>query len=470
MTAQKQSLTRDGQRLLRRFLTLAAEQAVVCGLIVAYLVGTLLSQHKWGHDVGAAEDETPDCPEPWGEPVLLLDPEDDPVTVHARMHALDALSASADVLAQLRSATSAAGFAGDPWVIELIYLAGTTRLFDRPVSVNITAASSTGKSFALAMGLRSLPEEAVYELTAASEKALIYTDEEFAHRIIVLAEASGVSGGFMAYALRSLLSEGRLRYEVTDFESRSTVRLDKQGPTGLFLSTTGVIDTELGTRMLLVSPDESQAQTEHILVMLANEAAGRHAARTDALEPFRDLQRELGRIDVDVVVPFARTIADLIERAPVRMRRDFRTVLDLVRAHALIHGESRWRDDDGRLVAEVADYAAVHRLVDSPVAQAAQATLPKHVLETVTVVGEILDNRNAGGGGFVTTRDLEQHLGLDESTVRRRIQKAVEYGFLRDGGGGPGRRHELSLGVPLPADRAVLPRPEEVRAAWAVQQ
>lgn len=428
-----------------------------------------MSAFNWGDLAASASSSAPadESEQVEVEPFMLLDPDEEPAAVYARMHAVEALAASPDVLAKLRAAVTAAGYAGDPWVIELIYLAGTTRLFDRPVSLNITAASSSGKSFALAMGLRTLPEEAVYELTAASEKAFIYTDEEFAHRIIVLAEASGVSGGFMAYALRSLLSEGRLRYEVTNFEARRTEKIEKQGPTGLFLSTTGAIDTELGTRMLLVSPDEGQEQTEHILLMLAEDAAGSTALGDDALEAFREHQRRLGDLHVEVVVPFARTLAKLIDKAPVRMRRDFRTVLDLVRAHALINVANRNVDTAGRVEAGLADYAAIHRLIGLSVAEAAQATLPHHVVETVEAVARITHDRYPGSGGFVTTRDLEHHLGLDESSVRRRINKAVEYGFLTDAGGGPGRRHELSPGRPLPADSPLLPDPDEVRAAWS---
>ena len=49
-------------------------------------------------------------------------------------------------------------------------------------------------------------------MTAACEHALIYDDEPLAHRVLVIYEASGLESDKFSYIVRSLLSEGRLRY------------------------------------------------------------------------------------------------------------------------------------------------------------------------------------------------------------------------------------------------------------------
>jgi hypothetical protein len=47
----------------------------------------------------------------------------------------------------------------------------------------------------------------------------------------------------------------------------------------------------------------------------------------------------------------------------VRLRRDFRLLLSLIEAHALLHRERRDRDEQGRIVATRDDYATVRELV-----------------------------------------------------------------------------------------------------------
>jgi hypothetical protein len=58
-----------------------------------------------------------------------------------------------------------------------------------------------------------------------------------------------------------------------------------------------------------------------------------------------------------VVIPFAGGLAKLVPPVAVRLRRDFKTVLMLVRAHALLHQASRRKDQNGQVVAEIEDNA-----------------------------------------------------------------------------------------------------------------
>ena len=77
-------------------------------------------------------------------------------------------------------------------------------------------------------------------------------------------------------------------------------------------------------------------------------------------------------------------------RLAVRLRRDFRTILTLIRAHALLHQASRRKDEKGRIIATVSeDYAAVRNLVADLVAAAVEAGVPKMLQETVKAVAAI---------------------------------------------------------------------------------
>ena len=67
-----------------------------------------------------------------------------------------------------------------------------------------------------------------------------------------------------------------------------------------------------------------------------------------------------------VTIPYAKMLARMVPPVAVRLRRDFGAVLNLIRAHALLHQASRKKDDRGRVVATLADYAAVRGFMNNP--------------------------------------------------------------------------------------------------------
>jgi len=126
-----------------------------------------------------------------------------------------------------------AGLAGELQAAQIIYLAATSRLFSQPLSVAVKGPSSGGKSYTVQNALRFLPQEACFTLTSASERALIYTDEDLHHRMLVLYEADAIAkGGRGAYLLRTLLSEGEIRHETVEKAGKgfATRKITKAGP------------------------------------------------------------------------------------------------------------------------------------------------------------------------------------------------------------------------------------------------
>lgn len=129
---------------------------------------------------------------------------------------------------------------GEERAAKLVYLCMTSRLLDRPVSPLMKAQSSTGKNYVVEQTLRFFPTSAYYALTAMSERALAYSTEPLAHRMLVLYEAVGLHEGFATYLIRSLLSEGRLRYETVEKgpDGLAPRLIEREGPTGLIITTT----------------------------------------------------------------------------------------------------------------------------------------------------------------------------------------------------------------------------------------
>ena len=83
-------------------------------------------------------------------------------------------------------------------------------------------------------------------------------------------------------------------------------------------------------------------------------------------------------------------LAELVPPIAVRLRRDFKTVLMLIRAHALLHQASRLKDEQGRVVATLEDYAAVRELVADLVAEGVEATVKPEVREVVEATARLI--------------------------------------------------------------------------------
>jgi hypothetical protein len=225
------------------------------------------------------------------------------------------------------------GLVGEDRAAKLVFLAAVSRLHDRPVSVVLKGPSSGGKSFIVETVLSFFPESAYHALTGGSERALAYSQEPLKHRMLVVYEAAGITGDLPSYFLRSLLSEGRLRYETVEStaEGIRSKLIEREGPTGLIITTTAVkLRPENETRLLSIPVNDTPEQTRQVPRALAHE----DEQQGPDLLPWLVLQDWLAARECEVSTPFAARLADLIPPVAVRLRRDFSTVLGLVRAHA----------------------------------------------------------------------------------------------------------------------------------------
>jgi hypothetical protein len=161
--------------------------------------------------------------------------------------------------------------------------------------------------------------------------------------------------------------------------------IEREGPTGLIVTTTAVkLHPENETRLLSLTVTDTQDQTRAVMAALAEEASEAGAN----FEPWHALQVWLEGAEHRVLIPYAKILADLIPPVAVRLRRDFGALLNLIRAHALLHQATRDRDAQGRIIAAIEeDYAAVRELVADLVSEGIEVTVPKTVRETVEASG-----------------------------------------------------------------------------------
>jgi hypothetical protein len=369
------------------------------------------------------------------------------------------LAESPDILERFAVALARMGVAGETVIAMLLYLAVVSRLLPRPVSVVVKGPSSGGKSYLTEQVLRFFPESAYYALTAMSERALAYSEEPLAHRMLVIYEAAGVSGDYASYLMRSLLSEGRIRYEVVEKTSEGLRPrlIEREGPTGLLLTTTATrLHPENETRMISVAVTDTREQTRDILAKLAAEMG---AEPTD-LDEWHALQTWIETNKRRVIVPYASTLARLIPPVAVRLRRDFGAVLNLIKAHAILHQATRKRDEEDRIVAAIADYAKVRELVADLVSEGVEATVPATVRETVEKLVRLYDDNDREP---VTIAAVAEELELDKSAGRRRVRSAIDRGYIRNLEDRRGRPARLVPGDDLPDDIEILPGPERLR-------
>ena len=178
-------------------------------------------------------------------------------------------------------------------------------------------------------------------------------------------------------------------------------------------------------------------------------------------------------------------LAELIPPAGIRLRRDFMILLQLVRAHAVLHQETRQRGEDGQVIATLDDYKVVRELAADLLSAGVEVGVPKTVRETVEAVQELRrwyklkqqsgtsrlekvyqDNEEEDARqDDVTVTMVATKLKLDTSSASRRVKQAIAAGYLENAEARKGRPYKLVLGNAMPDNAELLPTVEQVEEA-----
>ena len=161
-----------------------------------------------------------------------------------------------------------------------------------------------------------------------------------------------------------------------------------------------------------------------------------------------------------VTIPFGTRMAEVAFAGSVRIRRDFRKLLTLIKAHALIHQVSRGKTEDGAIVATLEDYSAVRGLVLDLLGEAAESSVSGKLRETVNGVAKLLGE----GRAHVTVTQLAAELSLTRAVHQGESAEAIDSGYLLNLDDRWGHAAQLTLGDPLPEDVLVLPEVEVLAA------
>jgi DNA primase len=193
--------------------------------------------------------------------------------------------------------------------------------------------------------LAFVPEEERLQYSAMTGQSLYYLgDTDLKHKVLAIVEEQGAEQA--SYALKLLQSEGELRIASTG-KDPATGRMVTQdyrveGPVMIILTTTAIdIDEELLNRCIVLTVDESRAQTRriHELQRQARTLEGleRRLQKEKTLRVHQNAQRLLRPLRV--INPYAAQLTFLDDRT--RTRRDHEKYLTLIDTVTLLHQYQR---------------------------------------------------------------------------------------------------------------------------------
>ena len=279
---------------------------------------------------------------------------------------------SPDPMRQLLEEMKEVGFCADPRVGVLLYLCKLSTLLDEPVNVYLSGQASSLKTSYADLIADLTPPEMLKHLTDLTPKALYYGATDLSHVVIVLDEMD-LKGRGLALdrkLLRMLYSKGWCEIEtVAGGRSRSR---RVQGPVMVIQTTVATqFDEQDLSRHLLIELPDCPERTSAVLDLMGEQYAGlrKKAERIRIIEKHRSVHRMLPS-DVEVVVPFAPALANLLPRDRIVVLRMLRATIGMIRASALIHSHQRQIDAEGHIVATCEDYRVIYEYAGEYLAQA----------------------------------------------------------------------------------------------------
>jgi len=447
-------LTRDADR--RRFVERATEETGVSADVLKRDVGRLLLALEQAQVELARPVET-------ASPVVRL-------TEAERAEALAWLTAP-DLVGRLRAAFHKAGIIGEENNTLLAYLAGVSRLLERPLAIIVQSASAAGKTTLMDAVLAFFPEEERIKYSAMTGQSLYYLGEtNLKHKILAIVEEAGAEKA--SYALKLLQSEGELTIASTG-KDPTTGRMETQvyrveGPVMIMLTTTAIdLDEELQNRCLTLSVDESPEQTAkiHTLQRERRTLAGlvARSERTELLRVLRNAQRLLTA--VEVLNPYAPSLT--FPSARTRNRRDHEKYLTLIDAIALLHQHQRPKgryELGGRTLEYVPvtldDIALANELAPEVLGRSLDELPP----QTRTVLGHIrtlmrAKREKTKGVDTFTRRELHGACGWSFTQLRIHLERLIEQEYVAVHSGRMGSQfvYELLIDLDAPEHTAHVP-------------
>ncbi len=352
------------------------------------------------------------------------------------------------LLYNIKSQFEKLGIAGETRNSLMIYLALTSRMMDKPISIVNKGDSSSGKSYMINLILRLFPKNAYIEMTAATAQSFYHAGkDDFKHKIIIIYERKGSENS--DYSIRSFQSEGNLKLQITvknkktgNFEVK---RKEVLGPVGFLTTTTDPhIHDENETRVFSLYTNESVIQTARIFKASSAGYKGINPISNLRLKKFKKLQRLLKTYKISI--PYVDDLISVFPHKPVRVRRDFPRFLTLISVVTLLHQHQREKKiikKEEYLVSSLADYYIAKIIAERMLKQTIFEIAPK-TKQVIKVAKKIINLKikkqtlNAKSGISVMAglnptfniTELARKIGWEYKTTYKWFKPALEKGYF----------------------------------------
>jgi len=252
---------------------------------------------------------------------------------------------SPDLLTRIIEDVKASGLVGEDHNALVAYLAAVSRKLDKPLAIIIQSTSAAGKSRLMDAILNLMPEDEKVQYSAMTGQSLFYMGEtNLKHKILAIAEQAGAENA--SYALKLLQSEGELTIASTGKDDSSGDLITKEyhveGPVMLILTTTAIdIDEELMNRCLVLTVNESRAQTQAIHQLQRQQRTLQGLLNKQSQQGIQTLHRHAQQLlrSLHIVNPYADQLTFVDSQT--RTRRDHEKYLTLIDSIALLHQYQR---------------------------------------------------------------------------------------------------------------------------------
>lgn len=371
-----------------------------------------------------------------------------------------ALLQSPDLLQKIAAAYDQAGITGEQTNLLAAYLAATSRKLHKPLAVIIQSTSAAGKSTLMDAVLSFFPPDEQIKYSAMTGQSLYYLGEtNLKHKILAIVEEEGAEKA--SYALKLLQSEGELTIASTGKDPHSgrmeTQEYHVEGPCSIFLTTTSIdIDEELMNRCLVLTVDESTAQTERIHAL---QREARTIEGILASERRKDIQRVMQNAQrliqpMRIANPYARELTFTSGRT--RTRRDHEKYLTLIDTIALLHQHQRQaitHTVNGRTVemlpVTLEDIAAANQIAPEVLGRSLDELPPQTRRLLEAIKAHVREAMKAGQFeqklARFTRREIRERTGWSETQTRLHFERleSMEYIHRRNGRQGSLGEYEL---------------------------
>jgi len=272
-------------------------------------------------------------------------PSKEKVLSEAEHKAALTLLQSPDLLNRIIEDVKASGLVGEDHNALVAYLAAVSRKLDKPLAIIIQSTSAAGKSSLMDAILNLMPEDERVQYSAMTGQSLFYMGEtSLKHKILAIAEQAGAENA--SYALKLLQSEGELTIASTGKDDSTGDLITKEyhveGPVMLILTTTAIdIDEELMNRCLVLTVNESRAQTQAIHQLQRQQRTLQGLLNKQSKQGIQTLHRHAQQLlrALPIVNPYADQLTFVDSQT--RTRRDHEKYLTLIDSIALLHQYQR---------------------------------------------------------------------------------------------------------------------------------